>query len=126
MSDYTYDATIVAVIDGDTVDADLDLGFDIHTKMRLRLYGINAPEVHSKDLVEKEAGLKAKDYLTKLVGGKAVVVETIKDAQEKYGRYLAKITLVLPNAGTSPVNPVNVNENMVNVGYAKPYFGGKR
>ena len=122
MSDYTYDATILNIVDGDTVDADIDLGFDIHQKTRFRLYGINAPEVHSKDAAEKAAGLKAKDYLTKLIGGKRVVIETIKDETEKYGRYLAKIQIANKEANSF----LNVNDDMVKAGYAKPYFGGKR
>ena len=58
-----YDAKIVRVVDGDTVDADIFLGFDINMRQRLRLYGVNAPETRSRDPVEKARGLKAMKFL---------------------------------------------------------------
>jgi len=116
MSDYTYDCLVLNVVDGDTCDVSADCGFDIHFNLRVRLFGINAPEIHSKDANEKAAGLKAKDYLMKLIGGKQVVIETLKDSTEKFGRYLAKVK----------VGTLDVNDDMVKSGNARPYFGGKR
>lgn len=121
MSDYSYDALVTDVIDGDTVDCDVDLGFDVHMKMRFRLAGIDTPEIRSSNADEKAAGLKAKEYLTKLIGAKQVVVESVKDKSDKYGRYLARILFTAAQGSV-----LNVNEHMIQAGYAKLYNGGKR
>lgn len=109
MSDYTYDAVVRAVHDGDTVTLDVDLGFDtwIHG-LKVRLYGINAPELNTPE------GKKAQTFLAGLLLiGSKVVIGTVKDKQEKYGRYL----------GTIIAKDTNVNDHLVKNGYAKPYFG---
>lgn len=84
---YTYRGEVKAVIDADTVDVLIDLGFGVHTMQRLRLYGIDAPEMKT------EAGKIAKEYVKSvLLGGDAVkyvYVRTIKDKKDKYGRKLA-------------------------------------
>ena len=84
---YTYRGEVKAVIDADTVDVLIDLGFGVHTMQRLRLYGIDAPEMKT------EAGKIAKEYVKSvLMGGDAfkyVYVRTIKDRKDKYGRKLA-------------------------------------
>ena len=86
---YQYRAIITDVYDGDTVTADIDLGFDIWRRNeRLRLYGIDAPEVRGE---EREAGLVARDALRKQIIGKEVTICTIKDRTGKYGRYLVRI-----------------------------------
>lgn len=79
--------------------------------MILRLYGINAPELH------KPGGQEAKSFLANLVDGKQVTLRTLKDKQEKYGRYLG--LLLLPNG---PAPGANVNQMMVEAGHAVPYF----
>ena len=84
---YQYRAKILRVVDGDTVDVEVDLGFHIKVEMKLRLYGINAPEL------KEDAGKVSRDKLKEMLDGKVVTVYTIKDRQEKYGRYLAKIVL---------------------------------
>jgi micrococcal nuclease len=114
---FTYQATLLKVLDGDTVDFRIDLGFNVFTEQRFRLLGINAPELHSKDLAEKERGKAAMNYLTSLLTPTPLTVVTKKDEQEKYGRYLCRIT----NGGGS-----DVNDEMVKAGHAKPYDGGKR
>jgi endonuclease YncB( thermonuclease family) len=109
MSDYRYDAVVKAVHDGDTVTVDVDLGFDtwIHA-LKVRLYGLNAPELNTPE------GKKSQAYLATLIPvGISVVIETQKDKQEKYGRWLATIFL----------NDANVNGKLIADGYAKPYFG---
>lgn len=103
---YEYRASIIRVIDGDTVRARLDLGCDVRIDLTLRLYGINAPELNT------EAGVAAREHLIALIGDSLVVVRTIKDKREKYGRYLA--TLVGP-LGT------DINDRMVADGHAAPY-----
>ena len=88
---YSYRAEITRVIDGDTVVAMIDLGFDTHTIQTLRLASINAPEVRTKDLEEKKRGKAAKIFLEQLIklADWKLTVMTIKDEQGKYGRYLA-------------------------------------
>jgi micrococcal nuclease len=110
---YQYSAVVLAVIDGDTVDLDCDLGFDIRRKDRIRLYGINAPERNAPGGPEATAALRSM-----LPVGAAVVLDTYKDKTEKYGRYLGTISVGSP--------AVIVNDQMVADGHAVPYFGGKR
>jgi micrococcal nuclease len=89
---YFYKAEILRVVDGDTVDVLIDLGFDILHKTRLRLYGIDAPETRTKDLKEKAAGLKAKTFAIDWLDGHSTVhIQTFKDKHGKYGRVLAEI-----------------------------------
>ena len=103
---YKYKAEIVDVYDGDTVTADIDLGF--HTWRRgekLRLYGINAPEVRGGADEEKAKGIAARDALRGRILDKEVIICTISDRKEKYGRYLAEIYL-----GTEKLNDWLVTE----------------
>ena len=84
---YQYKAQVKAIIDADTIDVLIDLGFGVHTMQRLRLYGIDAPEMKT------EAGKVAKEYVKSvLLGADAsmfVYVRTLKDKKDKYGRKLA-------------------------------------
>lgn len=107
--DFKYKALILNVVDGDTVDAQIDVGFKIHTIQRLRLLGINAPEKHGETI---EAGLKSKQYLSDLILGKEVMVQTVKDATEKYGRYLANIY----------IDNIFINQLMLESGNAVAYM----
>ena len=107
---YQYKATLNRIIDGDTIDVNVDLGFDVKIKQRVRLYGINTPEVRTKNLNEKKKGLEATEYLKKILP-KEFVIETILNKRGKYGRVL----------GILWVKDVNINEKMVNEGYAKRY-----
>jgi micrococcal nuclease len=112
---YTYRAKIISVYDGDTVTALVDLGFHVKMEMKLRLAGIDAPEVRGP---ERPQGLVARDFLRKLILGKTVTIITKKDRQEKYGRYLAEIYLdELPYLFHTNL----VNEIMVMAGYAYEY-----
>lgn len=109
---YEYNAKVVYVVDGDTVDVEIDLGFDNTTKKRLRLYGIDTPE-------RGQAGYnEAKQYVTDQVLGKEFMISTFKDKQEKYGRYLATIHL--------PDSEFTLNDALIKLNLAKPYFGGKK
>ncbi len=85
---YEYRATVVRVVDGDTVDLDVDLGFGIVKRDRFRLSGIDAWETKG---VERDKGIVAKLALTELIKDMEVVIQTHKDRQEKYGRYLADL-----------------------------------
>ena len=93
---YEYQGKIIRVIDGDTVEAEIDLGFHTFRKETLRLYGINTPELRSKDTEEKRKAYNAKARLAELSQGD-LIIRTIKDKKGKYGRYLA--ILISPEYG---------------------------
>ena len=105
------------VVDGDTIDVLIDLGFDILFQSRVRLAGIDTPESRTKDLKEKALGLESKEYLKKaLKDAKSVVIKTEKmDSSEKYGRILGWVYI---NGDT-----VSLNDMMINDGYAWVYMG---
>jgi micrococcal nuclease len=105
------------VVDGDTIDVLIDLGFDILFQSRVRLAGIDTPESRTKDLAEKSLGLESKEYLKKhLKDAKSVVIKTEKmDSSEKYGRILGWVYI---NGDT-----VSLNDMMINDGYAWGYMG---
>jgi micrococcal nuclease len=88
---YQYRATCLAVVDGDTADFEIDLGLEISHRIRVRLYGINTPELHSPDDAERIKAVLARAFLSTMIFGKPLIVETIKDRTEKYGRYLADV-----------------------------------
>ncbi|HEY5673087.1 MAG TPA: thermonuclease family protein [Malonomonas sp.] len=88
---YFYRADVVSVYDGDTCKVNLDLGFGVWKMTEtLRLHRINAPEMRGAEL---EAGRASRDYLRGLILDKRIVVQTLRDDQGKYGRYLAEIWL---------------------------------
>ncbi len=88
---YTYKAHVVSVYDGDTLTVDIDLGFDVHLKgLKVRMYGINAPEMKG---VSKPQGTLSRDALRNRVLDKDIIIHTLEDKQEKFGRWLGKIDL---------------------------------
>ena len=105
------------VVDGDTIDVLIDLGFDILFASRVRLAGIDTPESRTSDKAEKVLGLEAKEYLKKaLKDAKSVVIKTEKmDSSEKYGRILGWVYV--------DGNTVSLNDMMINDGYAWGYMG---
>jgi micrococcal nuclease len=105
------------VVDGDTIDVVIDLGFDILFASRVRLAGIDTPESRTTNKAEKVLGLEAKEYLKKyLKDAKSVVIRTEKmDSSEKYGRILGWVYV----NGESE----SVNNKMINDGYAWGYLG---
>ena len=117
---YEYRCSLVKIIDGDTIDVDLDLGFDVVLKkQRIRLHGINTPESRTRDLEEKKYGLAAKARLRELIEDTdALIVKTAIDgkARGKYGRIFGTIY-----AGTT-----NVNNTLVDEGHAIVYHGGTK
>ena len=116
---FHYKATVDRVVDGDTIDVTLDLGFDISYRGRVRFQGINAPESRTRDAVEKQAGLAAKRYVEDWTSGleNRVIIQTALDDRGKFGRILGRI---LNDQGEC------LNDEMVSLGHAKPYDGGKR
>jgi micrococcal nuclease len=105
------------VVDGDTIDVLIDLGFDILFESRVRLAGIDTPESRTTDKAEKALGIEAKEYLKKqLKDAKSVVIRTEKmDSSEKYGRILGWVYI----NGESD----SVNNKMIKDGYAWGYLG---
>ncbi|MCC7431504.1 thermonuclease family protein [bacterium] len=112
---YTYKAKVLRVVDGDTIDVQTDLGFEIFANFRFRLSEINAPETHrrSHDSEEYKAGIKTTEWLTAKIGGKEIIVKTEKDKKEAYGRYLAYIFV--------DGEEVSLNQQMLELGLAKKY-----
>ena len=113
---HEYLGLVNRVIDGDTIEVSVDLGFRITQAMPLRLYGINAPECNSKDQLERKNGKAAKDWLRDAVGGKQIRINSVKP-HDKYGRFLAVISLI------PSVNNRTINEEMVALGLAKAWDG---
>jgi micrococcal nuclease len=105
------------VVDGDTIDVLIDLGFDILFQSRVRLAGIDTPESRTRDLSEKALGLESKEYLKKhLKDAKSIIIKTEKmNSTEKFGRILGWLYV---NGET-----VSVNDMMINDGYAWGYMG---
>ena len=121
---YEYRCTVTRVVDGDTVDAEIDLGFDIRTKKRIRFLGINTPETRTKDLEEKAKGLAAKDRLKAILEG-AKTIQLCSHGVGKYGRCLGELHVDVVD-GKECLTLVNVNELLIKEGHAVEYHGGKR
>ena len=115
-TDFSYRVNkVTKVIDGDTIDVIIDLGFDIMYKSRVRLFGIDTPESRTRDLVEKKYGLMSKDFLKdKLKNAEKIVIKTHKGEETgKFGRILGEIFC----------DNVNINQQMCDVGHAVAYYG---
>lgn len=108
---------VTNVVDGDTIDVEIDLGFSVSYAQRLRLAGIDTPESRTTDKMEKALGLEAKDYLkSKVKDAKDIIVKTEKpDSSEKYGRILGWVYV---DGSTK-----SINEQMIEDGYAWGYLG---
>ena len=118
---FWYGATLLKVVDGDTIELMVDLGFNIHHKMRVRLYGVNTPESRTKDLAEKKMGLEAKHFTEQwLTNHKWVFVNTIPDKNDKYGRVLARI---FSSDQIDDPKTACLNLDIIQSGYAREYFG---
>ena len=122
---YYYNAVLVRVVDGDTIDAIIDLGFDVQVKKRIRLAGINAPESRTRNKVEKKLGLAAKERLIEILDGAANVFEIDSKELGKYGRVIGKI-YINKLAGKDVLTQVCINDMLVKEGHATEYDGGKR
>ena len=110
---YEYNCEIKRVVDGDTVDVIIDLGFDIFYKSRVRLYGIDTPESRTRNKDEKARGLMSKQYLIDELSKGQVVIKTHKDKKGKFGRVL----------GEMYVGDKNINLMMVDDCLAVEYYG---
>jgi len=119
---YTYKVKkLNSVVDGDTIDCDIDLGFDISINQRVRLAGIDTPESRTKDLYEKKLGLEAKDFLKKKLSeskGNLIIKTEKVDSTEKYGRIIGWLY--------EDGSEVSFNQMMIDGGYAWSYLGDKK
>ena len=113
-TDFSYRVKkVTKVVDGDTIDVILDMGFNILFEQRVRLFGIDTPESRTRDKVEKKYGLLAKEFLKSHLKGK-IVIKTHKDSETgKFGRILGEIF----------VDGININELMCKKGHAVEYHG---
>jgi len=114
---YTYKAKLDRVIDGDTIDANIDLGFDVTIHKRIRLTGIDTPESRTRDLEEKARGLASKARLVELLGDGDFMLESREVG--KFGRVLGTIYTIAEKS-------ININDTLVEEGYAVEYYGGKK
>ena len=112
---YEYSCKVKKVVDGDTIDVVLDLGFDILHKSRVRLYGIDTPESRTRNLDEKARGKMAGAFLKDAIknGDKVVIQTKLKDSRGKFGRVLGDVV----------VDGVNINKALVENNYAVAYYG---
>ena len=111
---YEYKCEVTRVVDGDTIDVILDLGFNVLHKARVRLFGIDTPESRTRDKDEKVRGKMAAKFLQNAIDSRDVVIRTeLKDSRGKFGRVL----------GTVVVNEVDINQAMCNAYLAVSYYG---
>ena len=128
---YQFPVTITRIVDGDTVDARIDMGFKIVYEERIRLLGLDTPESFTSNKKEKVLGLAAKYRIKELIaeanvlpkkrGKKDVVLKTSKHGKGKFGRILGEIWI---NANTG--EGINVNQTLIDEGHARWYMGGSK
>ena len=119
---YEYKVKITRVVDGDTVDAEVDLGFDTFIKDRIRLMGIDTPESRTRNKKEKALGLAAKAYLKELLRENRgnIRLRTSKEGKGKFGRILGTLCIEVEGFWCS------VNQMLIDDGHARPYYGGSK
>ena len=121
---YSYKINLLRVVDGDTIDAEIDLGFDIKVKKRIRFLGINTPESRTRNLEEKARGLAAKDRVKQLLDG-CDNIQLKSHGVGKFGRCLGEIMLDRVD-GSEKLTLVSLNELLISENHAVEYHGGKR
>ncbi len=116
---FEYECVVVKVIDGDTVDVDIDLGFGVWMKkQRIRLYGVDTPESRTRDLVEKKYGLAAKSFVKgHLPVGSPQTLKTKLDGKGKFGRILGEFVIEIQYGNTT------LNELLIKDHHAVRYYG---
>ena len=125
---YEYKAIVDRVVDGDTIDVTIDLGFKVWKKMRVRMEGINTPESRTRDLEEKKRGLAAKDRLIEILKFNDNECVLKVSGVGKYGRALATVLVnsLSPLNGEDGITLIDVNRQLIEEGHAIEYHGGKR
>ena len=115
---YEYKCKMVKVVDGDTIDVDIDLGFGVWMRnQRIRMHGIDTPESRTRDLEEKKYGLAAKEFLIKWTNAGGLTLKTHKDDRGKFGRILGELWRTTDYADQS------INEYMLEKYHAVRYMG---
>ena len=117
---FSYLCKLQRVVDGDTIDVNIDLGFHIWHKVRVRMLGIDTPESRTRNLEEKALGLASKARLKELLKGRKLDIECSKE-KGKFGRVLG-IVFATDKEG----NRIDCNNQLCIEGHARPYFGGKK
>jgi micrococcal nuclease len=125
---YEYNAIVDRVVDGDTIDCTIDLGFHTWKKVRVRMEGINTPESRTRDLEEKELGLAAKARLEEILKNNNNKCILHVSGLGKYGRALASVyvTSLSPIPDDTSITLINVNKQLITEGHAVEYDGGAR
>ena len=125
---YEYKAVVDRVVDGDTIDVTIDLGFSVWKKMRVRMEGINTPESRTRDLEEKKHGLAAKDRLKSILEFNDNKCVLKVSGVGKYGRALATVLVesLSPLNKEDSITLIDVNKQLIEEGHAVEYHGGKR
>ena len=115
---FEYKCKLIKVIDGDTIDVDIDLGFGVWLRnQRIRMYGIDTPESRTRDLEEKKYGLAAKAFLTEMLDDSHLILKTHKDERGKFGRILGEVWRTTNYADQS------INNYMIEKHHAVAYHG---
>jgi len=116
---YVYKCKVTRVVDGDTVDVVLDLGFSIDYRDRVRLMGIDTPESRTRNLKEKALGLASKARLKQLCAEYKgdLILRTSKDGKGKFGRILGSLF---------SIDGFDLNDQLIEEGYARDYYGGSK
>ena len=120
---FEYFCKVTRVVDGDTIDVEVDLGFDIIHRARVRMMGIDTPESRTRNKAEKVLGLASKARLKELLTNRRVRLETSKEGKGKFGRILATVW-TSDKKGVEEY--LNINEKLIEEGHARPYFGGSK
>ena len=121
---YNYNAKCIRVVDGDTIDVTIDLGFDLYKKERVRIAGVDTPEKRTRDLEEKALGIDATNWMEEKLEGaidgesELTIRTELKGGMGKYGRLLGWLYVGDDN--------VSLNEQMITEGYAWSYDGGTK
>ena len=121
---FEYKLKVTRVVDGDTVDGLIDLGFNTFVKKRIRLYGINAPETRTRDAEEKKKGIECKKRLSDIIQDQENEVILKSHGVGKFGRCLGELSYMTEDEEGE--YEVNINQSLVNEKLAEEYFGGKR
>ena len=123
---YTYHATLERVVDGDTIDALVDLGFDTWKKVRIRMHGMDAWKSRTRNKEEKKKGLAAKARLIELLESNDNKFILLSHGVGKYGRCLGEIYVENTDSYIPNTVEISINQILINEGHAKKYYGGKR
>ena len=116
---YNYKAKLLRVIDGDTIEVTIDLGFDISINQIVRIARIDTPEIRTSNALEKEAGITIRNYVETILTFKTFNISTIKgSSSDKYGRYLAEIYVEDEND-----HPFSLSSRLISLGFAHVYDG---